>query len=80
MRDRSDHAVLHHGYGQREAVAGLRMAVADGTGFAGWHGGIADSFRNTSDYLHWSVDSSPATRPEPHERTGDRRATTTTTT
>ena len=23
-----------------------------GTGFAGWHGGIADSFRNTADYLH----------------------------
>jgi type 1 glutamine amidotransferase len=23
-----------------------------GTGFGGWHGGIADSFRNTSDYLH----------------------------
>ena len=34
------------------AVAGLRAAVAAGTGFAGWHGGIADSFRNTSDYLH----------------------------
>ena len=31
---------------------GLRAAVERGTGFAGWHGGIADSFRNTSDYLH----------------------------
>lgn len=34
------------------AVAGLRASVATGTGFAGWHGGIADSFRNTADYLH----------------------------
>lgn len=35
----------------REAVSGLRAAVAAGTGLAGWHGGIADSFRNSSDYL-----------------------------
>lgn len=34
------------------AVAGLRSAIVAGTGFAGWHGGIADSFRNTADYLH----------------------------
>ena len=27
-------------------------AIEAGTGFAGWHGGIADSYRNTSDYLH----------------------------
>lgn len=33
-------------------VAGLRGAIAAGTGMAGWHGGIADSFRNSSDYLH----------------------------
>jgi uncharacterized protein len=32
-------------------VAGLRAAVAAGTGFTGWHGGIADSFRASSDYL-----------------------------
>ena len=31
---------------------GLRAAVEAGTGLAGWHGGIADSYRNTSDYLH----------------------------
>lgn len=30
---------------------GLRNAVEGGTGLAGWHGGIADSYRNTSDYL-----------------------------
>ena len=34
-----------------EAVKGLRQAVAAGTGLAGWHGGIADSFRASSDYL-----------------------------
>lgn len=31
---------------------GLRDAIAAGTGLAGWHGGIADSYRNTADYLH----------------------------
>lgn len=34
-----------------EALAGLRDAVRAGTGLVGWHGGIADSFRNSSDYL-----------------------------
>ena len=33
------------------AIAGLRSAVAAGAGFAGWHGGIVDSFRNSPDYL-----------------------------
>ncbi|MER8004143.1 ThuA domain-containing protein [Streptomyces sp. NPDC094149] len=33
-------------------LAGLGAAVAAGTGFTGWHGGIADSFRASSDYLH----------------------------
>jgi len=37
---------------EKAEFAGLRAAVENGTGFAGWHGGIADSFRNTSDYLH----------------------------
>lgn len=32
----------------REQVAGLRAAVAAGTG---WHGGVADSFRESADYL-----------------------------
>jgi type 1 glutamine amidotransferase len=36
---------------EREELAGLRAAVAAGTGFTGWHGGIADSFRASSDYL-----------------------------
>jgi hypothetical protein len=35
-----------------DEVRGLREAVAAGTGLAGWHGGIADSYRNTADYLH----------------------------
>lgn len=34
-----------------EQVAGLRAAVAAGTGLTGWHGGIADSYRASSDYL-----------------------------
>jgi len=37
---------------EREELAGLEAAVRAGTGLAGWHGGIADSFRNSSDYLH----------------------------
>jgi len=31
---------------------GLQNAVLNGTGMAGWHGGIADSYRNNADYLH----------------------------
>ncbi|POH66346.1 hypothetical protein C3B59_07895 [Cryobacterium zongtaii] len=34
-----------------DQVAGLRAAVAAGTGLTGWHGGIADSFRASADYL-----------------------------
>jgi len=34
-----------------EEVAGLRSAIEAGTGFTGWHGGIVDSFRASSDYL-----------------------------
>lgn len=36
---------------ERAEIAGLRAAVAAGTGLAGWHGGIADSYRNSADYL-----------------------------
>ena len=35
-----------------EQVNGLAAAVRAGTGLAGWHGGIVDSFRNSPDYLH----------------------------
>ncbi|HEV3359791.1 MAG TPA: ThuA domain-containing protein [Pseudonocardiaceae bacterium] len=34
----------------REQLAGLSAAVRAGTGFAGWHGGIIDSFRAEPDY------------------------------
>ena len=34
-----------------DEMRGLRSAVATGTGFAGWHGGIIDSFRIATDYL-----------------------------
>ncbi|MFF5075683.1 ThuA domain-containing protein [Actinoplanes sp. NPDC000266] len=55
-----------------DEVAGLRAAVAAGTGFTGWHGGIADSFRASSDYLQL-VGGQFATHPgkEPGARRGD---------
>lgn len=34
----------------REQLAGLLGAVRGGTGIAGWHGGMADSFRDSVDY------------------------------
>ncbi|WP_426594779.1 ThuA domain-containing protein [Cellulomonas sp. McL0617] len=34
-----------------DELHGLRDAVAAGTGFAGWHGGVVDSFRMATDYL-----------------------------
>ena len=34
-----------------DQVTGLRAAVEQGTGLAGWHGGIVDSYRNSADYL-----------------------------
>jgi type 1 glutamine amidotransferase len=33
-------------------VEGLAAAVRAGTGLAGWHGGIVDSFRGSAEYLH----------------------------
>ena len=37
---------------ERDQLAGLRAAIAAGTGMAGWHGGIVDSYRDRPDYLH----------------------------
>ena len=56
---------------EREQVAGLRAAVEAGTGFTGWHGGIADSYRDSSDYLQL-VGGQFATHPSKHpdERVG----------
>jgi uncharacterized protein len=53
-------------------LAGLRRAVEAGTGLAGWHGGIADSYRNSVDYLHL-VGGQFACHPgkDPDERVGD---------
>ncbi|MFC0531864.1 ThuA domain-containing protein [Phytohabitans kaempferiae] len=55
-----------------EQVAGLRAAVEAGTGLTGWHGGIVDSYRASSDYLQL-VGGQFATHPgkEPCERVGD---------
>jgi type 1 glutamine amidotransferase len=55
-----------------EQVAGLRAAIEAGTGFTGWHGGIADSFRASADYLQL-VGGQFATHPgkEPSLRCGD---------
>jgi uncharacterized protein len=36
---------------EADELKGLRTAIANGTGMAGWHGGIADSYRNSADYL-----------------------------
>lgn len=49
----------------REALAGLRAAVEAGTGLAGWHGGIADSYRGSSDYLQL-IGGQFATHPSTH--------------
>lgn len=35
-----------------EQEAGLLAAVRAGTGFAGWHGGMADAFRDNPSYQH----------------------------
>ena len=50
-----------------DAIKGLRAAVAAGTGLAGWHGGIADSFRESPDYLQLvggQFATHPSKRPE----------------
>jgi len=54
-------------------VAGLSAAVAAGTGLAGWHGGIADAYRASADYLQLvgGQFAAHAARCGPGERTGD---------
>jgi type 1 glutamine amidotransferase len=37
---------------ENDEFQGLQRAVLGGAGLAGWHGGIADSYRNNADYLH----------------------------
>src|SRR6476620_10420269 len=55
-----------------DELAGLRTAIEHGTGMAGWHGGIAASYRNSSDYLHL-IGGQFACHPgkAPGERIGD---------
>lgn len=55
-----------------EAFTGLAAAVRRGTGLAGWHGGIADSYRASSDYLQL-IGGQFATHPskEPGQCVGD---------
>ena len=57
---------------ESEQLEGLQHAVAAGTGLAGWHGGITDSYRNSSDYLHL-IGGQFACHPgkHPDERTGE---------
>ena len=57
---------------EKDEFEGLRTAVENGTGLAGWHGGIADSYRNTSDYLNL-IGGQFACHPgkHPDERTGE---------
>jgi type 1 glutamine amidotransferase len=57
---------------EMEEFLGLRAAIEAGTGMAGWHGGIADSYRNTSQYLQM-VGGQFAEHPgkHPSERRGE---------
>jgi uncharacterized protein len=57
---------------ERDELTGLIAAVEAGTGLAGWHGGIADSYRNSSDYLHL-IGGQFACHPgkHPEQRTGE---------
>lgn len=57
---------------EKDEFRGLRAAVEAGAGMAGWHGGIADSYRNESDYLHM-IGGSFACHPgkHPDECTGE---------
>ena len=38
-----------------DQLKGLQQTVAAGTGFAGWHGGMGDSFRESTDYQYMVV-------------------------
>lgn len=35
-----------------DEMHGLRVAVENGTGLVGWHGGLLDAFRNATDFQH----------------------------
>jgi type 1 glutamine amidotransferase len=56
-----------------EQLAGLISAVSSGAGLAGWHGGICDSYRASSDYLQLigGQFATHASRYAPGDRTGE---------
>lgn len=55
-----------------DEFAGLQRAVLAGTGMAGWHGGIADSYRDNADYLHMiGGQFAHHAGKDPAERTGE---------
>ena len=61
------------------ALHGLRAAIAAGTGMAGWHGGIADSYRELVGLpaAHRRPVRVPSGQgPGAHHRAPDRRTTT----
>src|SRR4051794_8279858 len=54
-----------------DQVKGLRAAVESGTGLAGWHGGVVDSFRESADYLQLTGAQFAAHPLDTHEYTVD---------
>jgi type 1 glutamine amidotransferase len=58
---------------EEDQLQGLIAAVEAGTGLAGWHGGIADAYRNSADYLQLIGGQfvAHAARMPPAERTGE---------
>jgi uncharacterized protein len=58
---------------EKPQLAGLIAAVEGGAGFAGWHGGICDSYRSSSDYLQLvgGQFATHASRYAPGDRTGE---------
>lgn len=55
-----------------EEFAGLQRAVLGGAGMAGWHGGIADAYRDNADYLHMiGGQFAHHAGKDPAERTGE---------
>ena len=70
------HCAVHDDEYDRERTSskGLQHGGrAAGTGLAGWHGGITDSYRNSSDYLHL-IGGQFACHPGKHPVRADRRA------
>ena len=55
-----------------DEFAGLQRAVLGGAGMAGWHGGIADAYRDNADYLHMiGGQFAHHAGKDPAERTGE---------